>query len=230
MPVPWNPWSQQPTRGHHYWRPHHPVRCSWNGPNFNGFWSSAGSAGSFLSGGKRTTENILRLNTFEDLHLQKKSWAFKAQEPPKKISYLSGVKMCLPFWTTNAEKKNFRATRFPFQTPTIGPLNNYNATHEDKFQWWRLSFLPGVKGKSTGCGVFLLCFPFPKLLKNPRLEVHPRRKGWSSSSRLDASDLQSNLTSTYIGPTTIDDRKPKPGGTDFNSFLLQPKRPEDIWC
>lgn len=43
---------------------------------------------------------LLKIFTFK-----KKAELSKLKNPLKKISYLSGVKMCLPFLTTNAEKK-----------------------------------------------------------------------------------------------------------------------------
>lgn len=120
----------------------------------------------------------------------KKAAELSKMNPLKKKKKLSSVKMFLPFWTKKClSKKSTPGLQGSPWSFRLLPLDHSTIwCHEEKFQWW-LVLPQGVKGESTGYGVFLLCFPFPKL-KNPRLEVHPRRKGWSSNSSLNAWDLQ----------------------------------------
>ena len=112
------------------------------------------------------------------------------------------VKISKNYWRSSPSKKQMdfhkkniqsfrRETVFAFLNNRCRKkhLQGYKVPHDlsDSYHWTTQHFDATKINSGDDCVLPSWC---QRWVQWPRLEVHPRRKGWSSSSRLDASDLQ----------------------------------------
>ena len=219
-----------------YWRPHHRVRCSY-GPSWttNFQWllvvCRLGGTIIFEWRGKKGSLKIYQASSKPQnfVKISKNYW--RSSPSKKQLNFHKKAWNSFCRSEQKMPKTGLQGSPWSFRLLLLDHSTLW--CHEEEFQRWRLSFLQGVKGESTGYGVFLLClFLFRSLKTRDSKSIHEGKDDLPTHHLTPETCSRSlpHLTSTSIGPTTIDDRKPKSRGTDFNSFLLQPKSPESIWC